>query len=143
MTSPHAYVVAWGNHTPHGRSLKKKTVTAEKKKGAGRGLIPCPAGGRAGRAAAQPARPAQRKESRNMSANLNRIPLVMFFGLTTDEDKAVRAAAAREGISPAVYMYRLVLTEPGRFIVPLGSPAREAGAASSDCGVPQSESAPQ
>lgn len=48
-----------------------------------------------------------------MSANLNRIPLVMFFGLTTDEDKAVRAAAAREGISPAVYMYRLVLTEPG------------------------------
>ena len=48
MTSPRPYVIGRGNHTPHGRSLKKKTVTAEKKKGAGRGLIPCPAGGSCG-----------------------------------------------------------------------------------------------
>ena len=78
-----------------------------------------------------------------MSAKLNRIPLVMFFGLTPDDNRTVRAAAAREGITPAYYMYRLVLTEPERFIVPLGSPAREAGGFSSGCGVPQSESGPQ
>lgn len=67
------------------------------------------------------------KERKNMSAKLNRIPLVMAFGLTPKENRTVRAAAAREGITPAHYMYRLVLTEPERFVVPLGSTAREAG----------------
>ena len=71
------------------------------------------------------------------------IPLVMFFGLTPDDNRTVRAAAAREGITPAHYMYRMVLKEPGRFVVPLGSTAREAGAASSDCGSPQSGNAPR
>lgn len=84
-----------------------------------------------------------KKERKNMSAKLNRIPLVMFFGLTPEENRTVRAAAVREGITPAHYMYRLVLTEAGRFIVPLGSPARESGGFSSGCGVPQSESGPQ
>ena len=71
------------------------------------------------------------------------IPLVMYFALTPEDNRTVRAAAAREGISPACYMYRMVLTEPGRFIVPLGPTARQAGAAASGCGSPQSDSVPR
>lgn len=78
-----------------------------------------------------------------MSAKLNRIPLVMFFGLTPEDNRTVRAAAAREGITPAHYMYRMVLTEPERFVVPLGSTAREAGGYSSECEGPQSGNAPR
>ena len=85
------------------------------------------------------------KESRNMSdENLNgKIKLVMAFGLTRKQRKEIKTAAARKGVPLLNYLYGLVLTEPGRFIVPLGSPAREAGAASSDCGVPQSDSVPR
>lgn len=75
-----------------------------------------------------PPRNLPRKEKNVSDEKLNeQIPLVMFFGLTPEDNRTVRAAAAREGITPAHYMYRLVLTEPGRFVVPLGSTAREAG----------------
>ncbi len=69
------------------------------------------------------------KESRNMSdENLNgKIKLVMTFGLTRKQRKEIKTAAARKGVPLLNYLYGLVLTEPGRFIVPLGSPAREAG----------------
>lgn len=77
------------------------------------------------------------KKEKNMSAKLNRIPLVMFFGLTPEENRTVRAAAARKGVPLLNYLYGLVLTEPGRFIVPLGTPARESGGYSSECEGPQ------
>ena len=79
------------------------------------------------------------KESRNMSdENLNgKIKLVMAFGLNRKQRKEIKAAAARKGVPLLNYLYGLVLTEPGRFIVPLGSPAREAGGYSSECEGPQ------
>lgn len=75
--------------------------------------------------------------------NPDKIRLVMWFGMTSKQEAEIKAAAARVGVTPLVYLYNLVRTEPGRFIVPLGSPARESGGFSSGCGVPQSESGPQ
>lgn len=70
--------------------------------------------------------------------NLNgKIKLVMAFGLTPKENRTVRAAAARKGVPLLNYLYGLVLTEPERFVVPLGSPPRETGGYSSECEGPQ------
>jgi hypothetical protein len=79
------------------------------------------------------------KESRNMSdENLNgKIKLVMAFGLNRKQLKEIKTAAARKGVPLLNYLYGMVLTEPGRFIVPLGTPAREAGGYSSGCEGPQ------
>ncbi len=65
------------------------------------------------------------------------IRLVMWFGLTRKQRKEIKTAAARKGVPLLNYLYGMVLTEPGRFIVPLGSPAREAGGYSSECEGPQ------
>ena len=75
------------------------------------------------------------KVSRNMSdEKLNeQIPLVMYFALTPEDNRTVRAAVAW----PEVEAGR------GRFIVPLGPTARQAGAAASGCGSPQSDSVPR
>ncbi len=76
--------------------------------------------------------------------NLNgKIPLVMAFVLTRKQRKEIKAAAARKGVPLLNYLYGLVLTEPWRFIVPLGSPPRETGGYSSECEGPQSGNAPR
>ena len=83
-------------------------------------------------------------DEKNNPDNLtDKIRLVMWFGMTPKQEAEIKAAAARAGVTLMVYLYNLVRTEPGRFIVPLGPTARQAGAASSGCGSPQSDSVPR
>lgn len=79
--------------------------------------------------ATRASRATAKKERKNMSdENLNgKIKLVMAFGLTRKQRKEIKTAAARKGVPLLNYLYGLVLTEPERFVVPLGTPAREAG----------------
>ena len=50
------------------------------------------------------------------------IRLVMLFGMTPKQEAEIKAAAARAGVAPMIYLYNLVRTEPERFIVPLFNP---------------------
>lgn len=76
-----------------------------------------------GRAAAQPARPAQPTERENEMSEETKdtIRLVMLFGMTATQQAEIEAEAAREGLPPLHYLYKLVLTESWRFSVPLVS----------------------
>ncbi len=47
------------------------------------------------------------------------IRVIMLFGLTPKQRKEIKAAAARAGVHPLIYLYGLVQREPERFIAPL------------------------
>ena len=47
------------------------------------------------------------------------IRLVMLFGMTPKQRKEIKAAAARAGVHPLIYLYGMVQREPERFIAPL------------------------
>lgn len=82
-------------------------------------------------------------ETNNPDELKDKIRLVMWFGMTSKQEAEIKAAAARVGVTLLVYLYNLVRTEPERFVVPLGPTARQAGAAASGCGSPQSDSVPR
>lgn len=76
--------------------------------------------------ATRASRATERKERMNMSDEKNNpndqtdpIRVIMLFGLTPKQRKEIKAAAARAGVHPLIYLYGLVQREPERFIAPL------------------------
>ena len=67
----------------------------------------------------------------NETAPADAIRVIMLFGLTPKQRKEIKAAAARAGVHPLIYLYGLVQSEPERFIAPLPvealPPARAGG----------------
>ncbi len=111
-----------GKPYPTRAESKKETVTAEKKKGAGRGLIPCPAGGSCGPCggATRTTRATERKtmKTKTEKERGSMPPHVLIVTITPEQEAAILAEAKAAGVDPALYFWRKIQETPGVLVSP-------------------------